>query len=174
MIMDTFVHPSEPVFFSDEDFQNLPELAQKAQQINPDCDPKQDEAEILQLLDKFYNGDRELPPASRYKNKETYKHMLIQKFRRWGMIYVEKKHYSLSRPEKHLIRIDFYGTVNKPAPTRTAYPTCETGMTLRDPRAAKKKNATSKIPPQMKKPKPTPRKNMNSATTILICLPLGG
>ncbi|MFR1031434.1 MAG: hypothetical protein ACLSE6_02455 [Alphaproteobacteria bacterium] len=51
--MDTFVHPSEPVFFSDEDFQNLPELAQKAQQINPDCDPKQDEAEILQLLDKF-------------------------------------------------------------------------------------------------------------------------
>ena len=84
MIMDTFVHPSEPVFFSDEDFQNLPELAQKAQQINPDCDPKQDEAEILQLLDKFYNGDRELPPASRYKNKETYKHMLIQKFRRWG------------------------------------------------------------------------------------------
>ena len=120
MIMDTFVHPSEPVFFSDEDFQNLPELAQKAQQINPDCDPKQDEAEILQLLDKFYNGDRELPPASRYKNKETYKHMLIQKFRRWGMIYVEKKHYSLSRPEKHLIRIDFYGTVNKPRPDQNS------------------------------------------------------
>ena len=41
---------------------------------------------------KNRSGDRELPPASRYKNKETYKHMLIQKFRRWGMIYVEKKH----------------------------------------------------------------------------------
>ena len=159
MIMDTFVHPSEPVFFSDEDFQNLPELAQKAQQINPDCDPKQDEAEILQLLDKFYNGDRELPPASRYKNKETYKHMLIQKFRRWGMIYVEKKHYSLSRPEKHLIRIDFYGTVNKPRPDQNSISYLRNRNDFAEPQSRKEKKRNVKNPAADEKAKTdTPKK----------------
>lgn len=113
-IMDNFSY-SQPPTFTEQDFQNLPELAAKIKQASPNNDPKQDEAEILALLDKYFNGDRDTTVENRYKNKDLYKQQLIQKFRRWGLIYVEKKHYSLSYNEKHLIRMDFYGTVDEPS-----------------------------------------------------------
>jgi len=106
--------PSSAPKISDEDLRSIPELTEKIQQYNPRLSPQQAETEILELLDKYYNGDRDVPTEQRYKNKDSYKHQLIQKFQEWGFIYVEKKHYALSRPEKHLIRVDFYGTINKP------------------------------------------------------------
>lgn len=119
-IMDGFTTSSPSFSFNEDDFQDLPKLAEKVKQTNPNYDPQQDETEILALLDKYYNGDRDVTVENRYKYKEVYKQQLIEKFRHWGLVYVEKKHYSLSRNEKHLIRMDFYGTVNKPRNDQTS------------------------------------------------------
>ncbi len=117
-LMDNFAPSSGTI--TDEDLRDLPKLKKEICYANPKLTPQQAEAEILELLDKFYNGDRDVPPENRYQNKNVYKHLLIDKFQRWGLVYVEKKHYALSRPEKHLIRMDFYGTVNKPRKDQTS------------------------------------------------------
>ena len=113
-IMDKLT--TTPVVLTAENFQDISPVTQHLQQNFSKEEASSAEQELLDLLDKYYNGDRTVAKELRYKNKEQYKQLLIQKFKQWGLIYVEKKHYALSRPEKHLIRIDFYGTVNKPRP----------------------------------------------------------
>lgn len=111
-IMDE-IRPALPVI-SEQELQNPTPIIQHLEHTQEKEDAQSAEKELLYLLDKYYNGDRDKPKELRYKNKDQYKQLLIQKFKQWGLLYIEKKHYALSRPEKHLIRIDFYGTVNKP------------------------------------------------------------
>ncbi len=113
-IMDA-MRPSLPII-SDDELKDPSPIIQHLEQTQDKEDAQSAEKELLDLLDKYYNGDRDVSKELRYKNKAIYKQLLIQKFKQWGLIYIEKKHYALSRPEKHLIRIDFYGTVNKPRP----------------------------------------------------------
>ena len=113
-IMDEIL-PSTPII-TDDNLKDTTQIIQHLEQTHDKEEAQSAEKELLDLLDKYYNGDRDVSKELRYKNKEQYKQLLIQKFKQWGLIYIEKKHYALSRPEKHLIRIDFYGTVNKPRP----------------------------------------------------------
>ncbi len=117
-LLDSFATSANII--TQEDLHDLPKLTQEICQANPELTPQEAETEILDLLDKFYNGDRDVPAELRYSNKDIYKHQLINKFKQWGLVYIEKKHYALSRPEKHLIRMDFYGTVNKPRRDQTS------------------------------------------------------
>ncbi len=96
------------------DLQNIPQLAARAAEYSSATTPQEAEEELRSLIDKYYNGDRDLPLNERYKNRQKYKDNLIASMRRWGMIYTEKNHYPLSRDEKHIIRIDYYGTVDCP------------------------------------------------------------
>ena len=111
-IMDEIL-PSLPII-TEDNFKETSPIIQHIEQTQTTENAQTAEKELLDLLDKYYNGERDVAKELRYKNKEQYKQLLIQKFKQWGLLYVEKKHYALSRPEKHLIRIDFYGTVNKP------------------------------------------------------------
>ena len=72
------------------------------------------EQELEYLFDKYYNGDRNVDISLRHANKEQYKQELIQCLQKYGITYVEKHHYPLSNDEKHIIRMDFYGTINRP------------------------------------------------------------
>ena len=72
------------------------------------------EQEIKYLFDKYYNGDRDVDISKRHANKEKYKQELIITLKRYGIDYIEKHHYPLSNDEKHIIRMDFFGTINKP------------------------------------------------------------
>ena len=72
---------------------------------------------ITHLLDKYYNGDRDVEFKERFAHKEEYKQELITLLKQYGITYVEKYHYPLSKDEKHIIRIDFFGRVNQPRMT---------------------------------------------------------
>ena len=75
------------------------------------------------------------------------------------MIYVEKKHYSLSRPEKHLIRIDFYGTVKKDRPTQNNISNQRNKNNIAEPQSRKEKKRNVKNPAADEKAKTaTPKK----------------
>lgn len=125
-----------PELFSDEE-QTLPERlleaieAQKKQQTitdlahaaetlaqhlsgRTDDEALSAEQHINNLLDKYYNGDRDADASRRFANKALYKQQLIKTLRHYGIEYVEKHHYPLSSDEKHIIRMDFYGSINRP------------------------------------------------------------
>ena len=70
--------------------------------------------QIDYLLDKYYNGDRDVDVSQRYTHREDYKQELIRTLKNYGIKYTEKYHYPLSKDEKHVIRMDFYGTINRP------------------------------------------------------------
>jgi len=72
------------------------------------------EQELEYLFDKYYNGDRDVDISLRHANKEQYKQELINSLKKYGISYIEKHHYPLSVDEKHIIRMDFYGTINRP------------------------------------------------------------
>lgn len=108
------ISETTPDIVTPQDLQNIPQIAARAAEHSPQVSPQQAEEELRFLIDKYYNGDRELPPNERHQNRQKYKDELIALMRRWGMLYVEKNHYPLSRDEKHIIRIDYYGTVDSP------------------------------------------------------------
>lgn len=108
------ISENNQITVSPADLQNIPQLAARAAEHSPATTPQEAEEELRFLIDKYYNGDRNLPLNERYKDRQKYKDNLIAAMRRWGMIYTEKNHYPLSRDEKHIIRIDYYGTVDCP------------------------------------------------------------
>lgn len=74
--------------------------------------PASAQERITDLLDKYYNGDRDVDKNHRFDNRAAYKAKLIEAFKHYGIRYVEQYHYPLSRDEKHIIRMDFYGSIN--------------------------------------------------------------
>ena len=72
------------------------------------------EQRISELLDRYYNGDSDVEYNHRFDNKELYKAELIQTLKLYGITYIEKPHYPLSKDEKHVIRMDFFGRINRP------------------------------------------------------------
>ena len=139
-IMDA-MRPSLPII-SDNELKDPSPIIQHLEQIQDKEDAQSAEKELLDLLDKYYNGNRDVSKELRYKNKDIYKQLLIQKFKQWGLIYIEKKHYALSRPEKHLIRIDFYGTVNKPRPDQKSEAYTQNSTVFAEERSRKEKKKT--------------------------------
>lgn len=69
---------------------------------------------ISDLLDKYYNGDPDVDFNQRFAHKKDYKNEIIQTLKCYNITYVEKPHYPLSKDEKHIIRMDFFGRINRP------------------------------------------------------------
>lgn len=72
------------------------------------------EERISYLLDRYYNGDPDADINHRFDHKTEYKAELIQTLKLYGISYIEKPHYPLSKEEKHVIRMDFFGRINRP------------------------------------------------------------
>ena len=100
------------------DFTEIPEvLEEHLEEISPE-EKLTVQQQIDELLDKYYNGDRNVDKSKRYAHREEYKRKLIKTLQQYGIKYIEKHHYPLSMDEKHVIRMDFYGTINRPHPDR--------------------------------------------------------
>lgn len=50
--------------------------------------------------------------------REELRDNLTSQLKSWGMKCINKEHYPLPREIKHIIRMDFYGTVKEPAPEK--------------------------------------------------------
>ncbi len=100
------------------DFTEIPKaLEEHLEEISPE-EKLTVQQQIDELLDRYYNGDRNVDKSKRYVHREEYKRDLIRTLKQYGIKYIEKHHYPLSMDEKHVIRMDFYGTINRPHPTR--------------------------------------------------------
>ncbi len=69
---------------------------------------------LLKLFDRYHFGDKTVNLKNKFDKRESDKDKLIDALEYCGMTWVHKMHYPLHRQEKHIIRIDYYGTVNKP------------------------------------------------------------
>ena len=160
-LMDEILPPAPVV--TDDDLKDTSQIIQHIEQTQDTENAQSAEQELLDLLDKYYNGDRDTPKELRYKNKEQYKQLLITKFKQWGLLYIEKKHYALSRPEKHLIRIDFYGTVNKPRPDQKSDVYQQNSLTFKETLSRKEKKRAKNltleeaVPTSTEKPQYSPQ-----------------
>lgn len=96
------------------DFSQIPQPLPQPTADFPEEDTRSAEQQVDFLLDKYYNGDRDVDIKHRYDNKSVYKQQLIELLQQYGIKYVEQYHYPLGKDEKHLIRMDFYGTINHP------------------------------------------------------------
>lgn len=72
----------------------------------------------LANIDNLYKGSFVHDYAKQYhltesEVKEKLRLELAAQLNAWGMKYVNKRHYALPREIKHIIRMDFYGTVDK-------------------------------------------------------------
>lgn len=75
---------------------------------------EQREIILLAILDRYHFGDKNVEIKNKYATQKEDKQKAILALEECGMTWVQKMHYPLHRQEKHIIRIDFYGTVNKP------------------------------------------------------------
>lgn len=69
---------------------------------------------LLKLFDRYHFGDKTVDLKHKFDKRQSDKDKLIDSLEYCGMTWVHKMHYPLHRQEKHIIRIDYYGTVNKP------------------------------------------------------------
>ena len=96
------------------DFSQIPQTLQQPTADLPEEDTRNAKQLVNFLIDKYYNGDRDVDVEHRHDNKGAYKQQLIELLSHYGIQYVEQYHYPLGKNEKHLIRMDFYGTINHP------------------------------------------------------------
>lgn len=91
--------------------------------ISETCDDilrlEKNAATIIQAnIENLYKGSfvREYAAQSHITEAEAREQLrfdLASQFHAWGMKCINKRHYALPREIKHIIRMDFYGTVNK-------------------------------------------------------------
>ena len=87
-------------------------------QIENDDEPQANTASaeqlVTDLLSKYYRGDHDVEYSRRFDHKDDYKHELILLLKQYGITYVTKHHYPLSKDELHVIRMDFFGRIREP------------------------------------------------------------
>lgn len=76
------------------------------QNIISDIDELSTPSKVREYAEKYY--------LSEYNAKEELRNNLIGQLKSWGLNCIDKQHYPLPREIKHIIRMDFYGTVKKP------------------------------------------------------------
>ena len=80
----------------------------------PQAPIAQAEDRIIDLLNKYNNGDPDVDYAKRFDHKEEYKQELISLLKQYRISYIKKHHYPLSKAELHVIRMDFFGRIREP------------------------------------------------------------
>lgn len=74
---------------------------------------------VLDNIEELYSGNKVREYAERYyisepEAREEIRNILISQLKSWKLRCIDKQHYPLPREIKHIIRMDFYGTVKEP------------------------------------------------------------